>query len=131
AARKELRAKHRDPAAYSRALAAWLKSNPLPRGTVADVAYHVDHIVRTAGIDHVGLGSDFDGITAWPAGLEDVSCYPRLTEELLKRGYSETDVHKVLGGNILRAFREAGKVAERLRRVTKPDVDQPGPEPEN
>ena len=55
----------------------------LPRGTVADVADHIDHIVKVAGIDHVGIGSDFDGITTWPVGLEDVSCFPRLTEELL------------------------------------------------
>jgi membrane dipeptidase len=94
-------------------------------GTVTDVADHVDHIVKVAGIDHAGIGSDFDGITAWPVGLEDVSCYPRLTEELLRRGYSEADVHKILGGNILRVFREAGRVAERLRKTTPPEVDQP------
>ncbi len=66
-----------------------------------------------------------DGITAWPVGLEDVSCYPRLTEELLKRGYSEADVHKILGGNVLRAFRKAGEIATELQRTTKPEVDQP------
>ncbi len=99
----------------------------MPRGTVGDVADHIDHIVKVAGIDHVGIGSDFDGITSWPVGLEDVSCYPRLTEELLRRGYSEADVHKVLGGNILRAFREAGRVADRLRKTTPPEVDQPRP----
>ena len=78
------------------------------RGTYRDVADHIDHIVKVAGIDHVGIGSDFDGITMWPVGLEDVSSYPRLTEELLRRGYSEADVHKILGGNVLRAFRQAG-----------------------
>jgi membrane dipeptidase len=92
------------------------------------VADHIDHIVKVAGIDHVGIGSDFDGITAWPVGLEDVSDYPRLTEELLKRGYSETDVHKILGGNALRALRKAGEVAEQLRKTEKPEVDQPKPE---
>ena len=96
-----------------------------PRGTISDVADHIDHIVKVAGIDHVGIGSDFDGITAWPVGLDDVSSYPRLTEELLKRGYSEGDVHKILGGNVLRAFREAGKVADRLQKTTRPEVDQP------
>jgi membrane dipeptidase len=101
------------------------------RGTVADVANHIDHIVKVAGIDHVGIGSDFDGITSWPVGLEDVSCYPRLTEELLRRGYSDSDVHKILGGNVLRAFREAGKVAAQLRRTSKPEVDQPAPEPKH
>ena len=127
-ARDELKAKYPDPKAFSKAFSAWIKSAKLPRGTIADVANHIDHIAKVAGIDHVGIGSDFDGITAWPAGLEDVSTYPRLTEELLKRGYSEADVHKVLGGNVLRAFREAGKVADRLRKTTRPEVDQPGPE---
>ncbi len=95
----------------------------LPRGTIKDVADHIDHIVKVAGIDHVGIGSDFDGITRWPEGLEDVSSYLRLTEELLRRGYSETDVHKILGGNVLRAFRQAGNVARRLQASTPPEVD--------
>ena len=128
AARKELKAKHPDPREFTRAYEAWIKSHPLPRGTVSTVADHIDHIAKVGGIDHVGIGSDFDGITAWPAGLDDVSCYPRLTEQLLKMGYSEPDVHKILGGNVLRAFREAGAVGERLRKSTSPEVDQPKPE---
>ncbi len=128
AARRDLKAKYPDPADYQKALDAWSKTYKIPRGTIADVANHIDHIIKTAGIDHVGIGSDFDGITAWPVGLEDVSCFPRLTEELLKRGHSEADIHKVLGGNVLRAFREAGQVAERLRKTTRPEVDQPAPE---
>jgi membrane dipeptidase len=60
-------------------------------------------------------------------GLDDVSCYPRLTEELLRRGYTESDVHKILGRNVLRALREAGTVAEQLRATAPPDVDQPSP----
>ncbi len=97
----------------------------MPRGTVADVADHIDHIVKIAGIDHAGIGSDFDGITRWPVGLEDVSCYPRLTDELLRRGYSETDIHKILGGNVLRALRQAGEVAATLQKSTRPEVDSP------
>jgi membrane dipeptidase len=124
-ARHKLRAEYPDPAAYARALAAWSRMYKMPRGTVADVADHIDHIVKVAGIDHAGIGSDFDGITAWPVGLEDVSCYPRLTEELLHRGYSEPEVHKILGGNVLRAFRAAGAVAAKLRATTPPEVDQP------
>jgi membrane dipeptidase len=131
AARQELRAKHPDPKAFARAMEEWSKANTLPRGTIADVADHIDHIVKVAGVDHVGIGSDFDGINAWPAGLDDVSCYPRLTEELLKRGYREADVHKILGGNVLRAFREAGRVAERLQKTTRPEVDQLGAEMEH
>lgn len=126
-ARRELKAKHPSQTDYEKAMQAWLKAYKMPRGTIADVANHIDYIVKVAGIDHVGIGSDFDGITAWPVGLEDVSCYPRLTEELLHRGRSEADVHKILGGNALRAFREAGNVAERLQKTTKPDVDQPAP----
>ena len=124
--REELKKTHPDHADLDRAFAEWSSAHP-QRGTVGDVVDHIDHIARVAGIDHVGIGSDFDGITSTPVGLEDVSCYPRLTEELLRRGYSETDVHKVLGGNVLRAFREAGKAAERLRETTVPDT---GPSPE-
>lgn len=99
------------------------KASRSPQGTVEDVADHIDHIVKTAGIDHVGIGSDFDGITSSPVGLADVSDYPRLTDELLRRGYSESDVHKVLGRNVLRALRGAEAVARELRSTTKPEVD--------
>ncbi len=128
-ARRELRAKYADPKEFHEAFERWYEENKFPRGTIGDVADHIDHIVQVAGIDHVGIGGDFDGVTSVPVGLEDVSCYPRLTEELLRRGYSETDVHKILGGNVLRAFREAGKVAKRLQATTAPEVDQPPPEP--
>ena len=109
---------------------AWMKSDDakFARGTYRDVADHIDHIVKVAGIDHVGIGSDFDGISQWPVGLDDVSSYPRLTDELLRRGYSEADVHKILGGNVLRAFRQAGQVAKRLRATTPPEVDEIKPE---
>jgi len=127
-ANKKLKAEHPRPAEYSKAFEAWLKAHPISRGTIGNVVDHIDHIVKVAGIDHVGIGSDFDGITVWPEGLDDVSCFPRITEELLKRGYSESDVHKILGGNILRVFREAGRVADRLRKTTQPEVDQPPPE---
>jgi membrane dipeptidase len=130
-ARRELHAKHPDAGEYARAYRAWSRRYKLPRGTIADVVDHVDHIVKAAGIDHVGIGSDFDGITSWPVGLEDVSCFPRLTEELLRRGYAEADVHKILGGNALRAFRAAGQVADRLRATTRPEVDQPTERPEH
>ncbi|HWE39616.1 MAG TPA: dipeptidase [Isosphaeraceae bacterium] len=123
-ARRMLLAKYKDDDdGYWKALDTWYDAHKPPRGTVADVADHIDHIVKVAGIDHVGIGSDFDGIAVWPVGLEDVSCFPRLTEELLRRGYSEADVHKVLGGNLLRAFREAAALAAVLRKTTRPDVD--------
>jgi len=127
---EELRTKYRDPVERATAIEAWYKTvgAKLPRGTYRDVVNHIDHIAKVAGIDHVGIGSDFDGITTWPAGLEDVSCFPRLTEELLGRGYSETDIHKILGGNVLRAFRQAGEVAKRLQATTVPAVDEIKPE---
>jgi membrane dipeptidase len=83
----------------------------VPRPTVADVADHVEHIVRVAGIDHVGLGGDFDGSLIWPIGLEDVSCYPNLFAELIDRGWTDDDLAKLAGGNILRVMRAAEAVA--------------------
>jgi membrane dipeptidase len=128
---EEFRAKYHDPAARARALEAWFQTEgaKLPRGTIKDVADHVDHIVKVAGIGHVGIGSDFDGISRWPEGLDDVASYPRLTDELLRRGYSEEDVHKILGGNALRAFRQAEEAARRLRASEPPQVDEIKPEP--
>ena len=75
--------------------------------TVHDVVDHVEHIIGIAGIDHVGLGSDFDGVPALPKQLQDVSTYPVITQCLLDRGYDEEQINKILGGNVLRAFREA------------------------
>ena len=128
--RAEMLAKYPDRTARAKAIDEWFKSegSNLARGTYRDVVDHIDHLVKVAGVDHVGIGSDFDGITMWPVGLDDVSSYPRLTEELLRRGYSETDIHKILGGNVLRAFRQAGDVAKRLRATTSPEVDEIKPE---
>jgi membrane dipeptidase len=92
--------------AEERKLCAGLPDVPLAR-----LADHIDHIVRVAGIDHVGLGSDFDGVERTPVGMEDVSCFPNLTAELLRRGYSERDVKKVLGENFLRVLAEAERFA--------------------
>jgi membrane dipeptidase len=119
----DYRARYPDPRARRQALEAWFKNEgiKLPRGTISDVANHIDHIARVAGIDHVGIGSDFDGITSWPKGLEDVSCYPRLTDELIRRGYSDEDIHKILGRNVLRAFRQAEAIARQLQTSTLPD----------
>jgi len=125
AAKAEIRKNHPDEEERAKALAEWFQNDASGvRGTIATVADHVDHIVKVAGIDHVGVGSDFDGIDSWPVGLEDVSDFPRLTEELLRRGYSESDVHKILGGNVLRALREAEAVANRLQAETPPAVDE-------
>jgi membrane dipeptidase len=95
---------------------------PMPQASIADVADHIDHIRKVAGIDHVGIGSDFDGITQTIPGLDDVSKYPALTAELLKRGYSDADVKKILGQNVLRVFREAEKVSTKLQSERGPST---------
>lgn len=85
----------------------------MPAGTVRDLVDHIEHIAKVAGVDHVGLGSDYDGVTTLPAQLEDVSCYPYITQELLDRGWTAENIHKALGGNVLRAWRAAEKAARR------------------
>jgi membrane dipeptidase len=104
----------------SAAMKTWDRANPAPRATLAQVADHIDHIRKIAGIDHIGLGSDFDGITAVPEGLEDVSKFPDLTRELLARGYGDEDVRKILGRNLLRVMRAAEDTSARLRRERGP-----------
>jgi membrane dipeptidase len=86
----------------------------MPRGTLHDLIDHIDHIVAVAGIDHVGIGSDFDGVSVLPMQLDDVSCYPLITQALLDRGYDEAGIKKILGKNLLRVMREAEKVAAEL-----------------
>lgn len=110
------------------AFRAWLEAHPAPRATLSQVADHVDHIVEVAGIDHVGLGSDYDGIDAVPLGLEDVSTFPALIAELLSRGYRDEDIRKLAGLNFLRVMREAEAVAARLRQERDPYVGTISPE---
>ena len=91
----------------------WAKKNPLPRASLDDVVAHIDHVVEIAGIDHVGLGSDFDGVgDSLPFGLRDVSMYPNLFARLLERGYSEADIEKIAGGNLMHVWREVERVAK-------------------
>jgi membrane dipeptidase len=104
-----------DEAGYKAAVAAWRGLHPDPRqASLADVADHIDHVRQVAGIDHVGIGSDYEGFENPPRGLEDVSCYPALLAELLKRGYSKEDIKKVAGLNMLRVLRENEKMAKQL-----------------
>ncbi len=112
---REIRAGYADEKEGRAAAKAWSNENPMPRGTVGTIVDHIDHIVAVAGIDCVGLGSDFDGVGTLPEQLEDVACFPYITQELVNRGYSRRDIHKILGGNVLRAFRKAEKVARKLR----------------
>jgi membrane dipeptidase len=110
-----------DPVKLREALAEYRKANPSPKATLSMVADHIDHIRKVAGIDHIGLGGDFDGIDSVVEGLEDVSKYPALTEELLRRGYGDEDIRKILGLNILRVMRKAEAVARSLK-DTAPSV---------
>ena len=112
---RELRAKYQKDDELRVAFEQWRKEHPFPNGSVHNVVDHIEHIIKTAGIDHVGLGSDFDGITSTPKQLEDVSCYPNITQELLNRGYKEDQIHKILGGNLLRVMRKAEEVAKHDR----------------
>jgi len=89
-------------------------ANPLPPLPISKLIDHIDHIVKVAGIDHVGLGADFDGANDMPEGAQDVSMLPNITYELLKRGYSEQDIRKILGENFLRVFAEAERVARSM-----------------
>jgi membrane dipeptidase len=97
------------------AMAEWEKANPMPPVTLAEVADHLDHLAKVAGHDHVGIGSDLDGIDTTPTGLEGVETYPALIAELLKRGWSEADCEKLAGGNILRVLEAAEKVAAGMK----------------
>ena len=94
------------------AMAAWHRDNPEPHVTLSDVADHIEHVAKIAGVDHVGIGSDFDGVdNSLPDGLSDVSTYPALLAELMRRGWSDADIAKLAGGNILRVMARAEAVA--------------------
>jgi membrane dipeptidase len=105
---RELRARFdpEDEAGYTAAYKERFGSIEIDRGTVADVVDHIEHVAKVGGVDHVGIGSDFDGTEQVPVGLDDVTCYPAITEELLARDWVEEDIRKVLGENALRALEE-------------------------
>ncbi len=126
-----------DPEAAATALEEWTAANPPPAVTLSDVADHFDYLKEKVGVDHIGIGSDFDGIGAAPQGLEDVSTYPALLAELLSRGYSEEDVAKIAGENVLRVMRAAEAVAARMDAAGTPseallsDYPEPPPVPDS
>ena len=111
ALRAKLKAESTDEQQYRKALSQWDAQHPLPQGTLHDVIDHIDHLVRVAGVDHVGIGSDFDGVTTLPVQLEDVSSYPLLTQALLNRGYTETEIHAIMSQNMLRVMERVEAVA--------------------
>jgi membrane dipeptidase len=114
---QELRAKYgNDSAAISRAVKEWRSTHPEPRATLSQVADQIEYVRKVAGVDHVGIGGDFDGITEVVQGLEDVSTYPALFAELARRGWSDSDLRKLAGENFLRVFAQAEAVAKRLQK---------------
>jgi membrane dipeptidase len=112
-----------DPDGAKVELAEWAKANPFPRATIAQVADHIDHVIERAGIDHVGIGGDFDGMDNTVAGLEDVSTYPALFAELARRGHSQADLEKVASQNMLRVLRGAERYAATRR--GDPPIESP------
>jgi membrane dipeptidase len=106
---------HRDLSARREFTGEWAASHSRPRATLADVVAHVEHVREVAGVDHIGLGGDYDGTDELPDGLQDVSCYPALISALLDRGWSEADCGKLTSGNALRTFRGAEAAAELIR----------------
>jgi membrane dipeptidase len=113
---REVRAKHpEDPEAVRAAMDVWFEVNPGPPANVSDVADHIDHVREVAGIDHIGIGSDFDGAPTMPEGLENVSRYPALFEELARRGYPDEDLMKIAGRNLLRVMRDVERTGARQR----------------
>src|SRR5207237_3707193 len=113
AAYRTMKEQIKDEKDLERAWEQWKKEHPMPTGSVHTVVDHIEHIIKVAGVDHVGLGSDYDGIGSVPKQLEDVSCYPYITQELVNRGYQKEQIVKILGGNLLRAFRQAEEVAKK------------------
>ena len=111
---KKLREKYKDNQKefWDEVIKLWKKYAP-PPPPIEKLIDHIDHVVKLVGVDYVGLGSDFDGAGSFPRGLEDVSGFPLITYHLLKRGYSETDIKKILGGNFLRVFEKAIKIANK------------------
>jgi membrane dipeptidase len=111
-----------DSTERERLIDQWRMANPRPQATLAQVADHIDHVRKLAGADHVGVGSDFDGIEHTPVGLEDVSTFPRLFAELVRRGWSDEDLRKLAGKNLLRVIRAAESTAARLQRQHQPST---------
>ena len=101
---------------YDRAEKTLMDANPLPKVPWTRIADHIDHMVQVAGIDHVGIGSDFDGIPSTPEGMEDVSDLKKIPAELARRGYSATDIHKIMGGNFMRVFAAVEKISRNLQK---------------
>jgi len=108
------------PDIISEMMDEWTEENEMPKSTLEQVADHIDHIRDQVGVDHIGIGGDYDGVSSLPTGLEDVSTYPDLFAELLRRGYSEEELRKIAGENMLRVMRGIEATAERLQQEREP-----------
>lgn len=116
----DLQAKYgNDTAAITREIKQWRATHPEPRATLSQVADDIEYVRKVAGVDHVGIGSDFDGITEVVEGLEDVSTFPALFAELARRGWSDSDLRKLAGENFLRVFAQAETISKRLQRENR------------
>jgi len=111
-----------DSAAVRRAMDEWTSGHPQPKATLGQVADHIEHVRKVAGVDHVGIGSDFDGITDLVVGLEDVSKFPDLFAELSRRGWTDADLKKLAGENVLRVLKQAEVVSARLKKERPPST---------
>jgi len=111
-----------DTAAVRRAVDEWTKAHPQPPATLGQVADVIEHVRKVAGVDHVGIGSDFDGITDLVVGLEDVSKFPDLFAELSRRGWTDADLRKLAGENLLRVLKQAETVSARLKKERPPST---------
>jgi len=112
-----------DPDAVKTGMDAWAAANPAPKATLDDVVAHIQHVRDVAGIDHVGLGGDFDGVDSLPEGVESVEAYPRILAELMRRGWSEADIRKISGENLLRTMRAVERAAT-AQRGERPNLAQ-------
>ncbi len=99
----------------------------IPRPPFSVLIDHIDHIAKIAGIDHVGLGSDFDGIPSSPEGMDSAADLPKITQALMARGYSAEDMHKILGGNFLRVFAKVQEVSKQLQSENRPRIMEKQP----
>jgi membrane dipeptidase len=114
-----------EPEKAAQAMDAWLKAHPAPVVTLGEVADHIEHIAKVAGVDHVGIGSDFDGVDdELPKGLEGVETYPALLAELMRRGWSDADIAKLAGGNVLRVMEGAERTAAAMKGELPGDAEQ-------
>ncbi|WP_417387829.1 dipeptidase [Gimesia sp.] len=117
--RRELKQKYPNETDYNREYNRWQNDHKMKPGTIHDVVDHIDHIVKVAGVEHVGIGSDFDGVSTLPAQLEDVATYPLITQALLDRGYTDQQIKLIMGQNLMRVLRQAEQVANELQQTAE------------